>query len=83
VASVTALAPSTGHLALRPVAQRIGRLPAAPDSEVETTYQFRAVGRAGTVPAVRPIDPFDPAGPICVVDSGLVVDPVYSVNIPE
>jgi hypothetical protein len=145
VASVTALAPSTGHLALRPVAQRIGRLPAAPDSEVETTYQFRAVtraadeahirtllvreltgddfvlhsvqshdlnggsglvevtaelqrhgrddlaletavsrpvGRAGTAPAVRPIDPFDPAGPICVVDSGLVVDPVYS-NTPD
>src|SRR5580700_2082413 len=41
------------HLALRPVAQRIGRLPAAPDSEVETTYSFRAVTRAADEAHIR------------------------------
>jgi putative Mg2+ transporter-C (MgtC) family protein len=43
----------TAHLALRPVAQRVDRLPAAPDSEVETTYQFRAVTRAAEEAHIR------------------------------
>jgi putative Mg2+ transporter-C (MgtC) family protein len=34
------------HVGLRPVARRIDRLPAAPDSEVQTLYRFRAVCRA-------------------------------------
>jgi uncharacterized membrane protein YhiD involved in acid resistance len=41
------------HLALRPIAQRIGRLPAAPDSEVETTHQFRAVTRTADEAHIR------------------------------
>jgi putative Mg2+ transporter-C (MgtC) family protein len=43
----------TAHLALRPVARRIDRLPAAPDSEVETTYSFRAVTRAADEAHIR------------------------------
>ena len=43
----------TAHLALRPVAQRIDRLPASPDTEVETTYQFRAVTRAADEAHIR------------------------------
>jgi putative Mg2+ transporter-C (MgtC) family protein len=35
------------HLLLRPIARRVDRLPASPQSEVETAYTFRAV-----VPAV-------------------------------
>ncbi len=41
------------HLALRPVAQRVDRLPAAPGSEVETTYSFRAVTRAADEAHIR------------------------------
>jgi uncharacterized membrane protein YhiD involved in acid resistance len=36
----------SAHLALRPVARRIDRLPASEESEVETIYRFRAVCRA-------------------------------------
>jgi hypothetical protein len=43
----------TAHLALRPVAQRVDRLPASPDSEVETTYEFRAVTRAADEAHIR------------------------------
>jgi putative Mg2+ transporter-C (MgtC) family protein len=43
----------TAHLGLRPVAQRVDRLPAAPDSEVETTYEFRAVTRAADEAHIR------------------------------
>ena len=43
----------TAHLALRPVDRRIDRLPAAPDSEVETTYSFRAVTRAADEAHIR------------------------------
>jgi putative Mg2+ transporter-C (MgtC) family protein len=43
----------TAHLALRPIAQRVDRLPAAPDSEVETTYTFRAVTRAADEAHIR------------------------------
>jgi putative Mg2+ transporter-C (MgtC) family protein len=43
----------TAHLALRPIAQRIGRLPAAPNGEVETTYRFRAVTRAAEEAHIR------------------------------
>jgi putative Mg2+ transporter-C (MgtC) family protein len=42
-----------GHLGLRPVARRIDRLPASPDSEVETTYRFRAVTRAADEAHIR------------------------------
>jgi putative Mg2+ transporter-C (MgtC) family protein len=34
------------HVGLRPAARRIDRLPAAPDSEVQTLYRFRVVCRA-------------------------------------
>jgi putative Mg2+ transporter-C (MgtC) family protein len=34
------------HLALRPVARRMDRIPASGDSEVETLYRFQAVTRA-------------------------------------
>jgi uncharacterized membrane protein YhiD involved in acid resistance len=34
------------HLLLRPVARRVDRLPASPQTEVETMYSFRAVCRA-------------------------------------
>ncbi len=34
------------HVGLRPVARRIDRLPAAPDSEVQTLYRFRVVCRS-------------------------------------
>jgi len=52
-AAIAAALILTAHLALRPVARRIGRLPAAPDSEVETTYQFRAVTRAADEAHIR------------------------------
>lgn len=32
-----------GHLALRPVARRVDRLPASTDTEIETSYTFRAI----------------------------------------
>ncbi len=35
------------------MARRIDRLPAAPGSEVETTYQFRAVTRAAEEAHIR------------------------------
>jgi putative Mg2+ transporter-C (MgtC) family protein len=41
------------HLALRPVARRLDRLPASPDTEVETTYRFRAVTRAADEAHIR------------------------------
>ncbi len=43
----------TAHLALRPIAQRVDRLPASPLSEVETTYQFRAVTHAADEAHIR------------------------------
>jgi putative Mg2+ transporter-C (MgtC) family protein len=43
-ATIGAVLVVTVHLALRPVARRIARLPAA--DEVETVYRFRAVCRA-------------------------------------
>jgi putative Mg2+ transporter-C (MgtC) family protein len=52
-AAIAAALILTAHLALRPVARRIGRLPAAPDSEVETTYSFRAVTRAADEAHIR------------------------------
>ena len=52
-AAIAAALILTAHLALRPVAQRVDRLPAAPDSEVETTYQFRAVTRAAEEAHIR------------------------------
>ena len=52
-AAIAAALILAAHLALRPVAQRIGRLPAAPDSEVETTYQFHAVTRAADEAHIR------------------------------
>jgi putative Mg2+ transporter-C (MgtC) family protein len=41
------------HLALRPVARRVDRLPATTDTEVETIYDFRAVCRAGDEAHIR------------------------------
>jgi uncharacterized membrane protein YhiD involved in acid resistance len=52
-AAIAAVLVLAGHLALRPVARRIDRLPAAPGSEVETTYQFRAVTRAAEEAHIR------------------------------
>jgi putative Mg2+ transporter-C (MgtC) family protein len=52
-AAIAAALILAAHLGLRPVAQRIGRLPAAPDSEVETTYTFRAVTRAADEAHIR------------------------------
>src|ERR1700722_8971030 len=49
-AAIAAALILTTHLALRPVAQRVDGLPAAPGSEIETTYRFRAV----TGPPTRP-----------------------------
>ena len=45
-AAIAAALILTAHLALRPVAPLVDRLPASPGTEVETTYQFRAVTRA-------------------------------------
>jgi putative Mg2+ transporter-C (MgtC) family protein len=52
-AAIAAALILAAHLALRPVAQRVDRLPAAPDSQVETTYQFRAVTRAADEAHIR------------------------------
>jgi putative Mg2+ transporter-C (MgtC) family protein len=52
-AAIAAALILTAHLALRPVARRVDRLPAAPGSEVETTYSFRAVTRAADEAHIR------------------------------
>jgi putative Mg2+ transporter-C (MgtC) family protein len=41
------------HLALRPVARRIDRMPATGDSEVETVYESRAVCHAADEAHIR------------------------------
>jgi putative Mg2+ transporter-C (MgtC) family protein len=41
------------HLGLRPVARRVDRLPATTETEVETSYHFRAVCRAGDEAHIR------------------------------
>jgi putative Mg2+ transporter-C (MgtC) family protein len=41
------------HLALRPVARQIDRMPATSDSEVETIYRFRAVCRSADEAHIR------------------------------
>jgi putative Mg2+ transporter-C (MgtC) family protein len=45
-AAIAAALILAAHLALRPLAQRVDRLPATADTEIQTTYQFRAVTRA-------------------------------------
>jgi putative Mg2+ transporter-C (MgtC) family protein len=52
-AAIAAALILTAHLGLRPIARQIGRLPATPDSEVETIYQFRAVTRAAEEAHIR------------------------------
>jgi putative Mg2+ transporter-C (MgtC) family protein len=52
-AAIAAALILAAHLALRPVARRVDRLPAAPGSEVETTYSFRAVTRAADEAHIR------------------------------
>ncbi len=52
-AAVAAALILTAHLALRPVALRVDRLPASPGTEVETSYQFRAVTRAADEAHIR------------------------------
>jgi putative Mg2+ transporter-C (MgtC) family protein len=42
-----------GHLALRPVARRVDRLPASAETEVETGYSFRAVCRSADQAHIR------------------------------
>jgi putative Mg2+ transporter-C (MgtC) family protein len=42
-----------GHLALRPVARRLDRLPASSETEVETIYDFRAVCQAADEAHIR------------------------------
>lgn len=41
------------HLALRPVARRIDRMPSTSDTEVETAYRFRAVCRSADEARIR------------------------------
>ena len=41
------------HLALRPVARRVDRLPETTDPEVETIYEFRAVCKASMEAHIR------------------------------
>ena len=43
----------TAHLGLWPIARRVDLLPAAPGTEVETTYRFRAVTRAADEAHIR------------------------------
>jgi putative Mg2+ transporter-C (MgtC) family protein len=52
-AAIAAALILAAHLALRPVARRVDRLPAAPGSEVEITYSFRAVTRAADEAHIR------------------------------
>jgi putative Mg2+ transporter-C (MgtC) family protein len=52
-AAIAAALILTAHLGLRPVAQRVDRLPAAPDTEIETSYRFRAVTRAADKAHIR------------------------------
>jgi putative Mg2+ transporter-C (MgtC) family protein len=52
-AAIAAALILTAHLGLRPVAQRVDRLPAAPDTEIETSYRFRAVTRAADEAHIR------------------------------
>jgi hypothetical protein len=44
---MNALVASFPAVGLRPVARRVGRLPATTETEVETSYLFRAVCQAG------------------------------------
>ncbi len=53
VAAIAAALILTAHLALRPAARRLDRLPAPPDTEAETTYRFRAVARAADEAHIR------------------------------
>ena len=41
------------HLALRPIARRLDRLPATTETEVETAYNFRAVCRSADEAHIR------------------------------
>jgi uncharacterized membrane protein YhiD involved in acid resistance len=52
-AAIAAALILTAHLALRPLAQRVDRLPATADTEIQTTYQFRAVTRAADEAHIR------------------------------
>jgi putative Mg2+ transporter-C (MgtC) family protein len=52
-AIIGALLVVAAHLALRPVARRIDKLPATGDTEVETLYRFRAVCRADDEAHIR------------------------------
>ncbi len=52
-AIIGALLVVAAHLALRPVARRIDKLPATGDTEVETLYRFRAVCRAADEAHIR------------------------------
>jgi putative Mg2+ transporter-C (MgtC) family protein len=52
-ATIGALLVVAAHLALRPVARRIDRLPASAESEVETLYRFRVVCRAAEEAHIR------------------------------
>jgi putative Mg2+ transporter-C (MgtC) family protein len=45
-AAIAAVFILTAHLALRPIARRVDRLPATEETEVETVYIFRAVTKA-------------------------------------
>jgi putative Mg2+ transporter-C (MgtC) family protein len=52
-AIIGALLVVTAHLALRPVARRIDKLPARGDTEVETLYRFRATCRSADEAHIR------------------------------
>jgi len=52
-AAIAAALILAAHLALRPLAQRVDRLPATVDTEIQTSYQFRAVTRAADEAHIR------------------------------
>jgi putative Mg2+ transporter-C (MgtC) family protein len=52
-AAIAAAFVLTAHLALRPIARRVDRLPATTETEVETIYAFRAVCRAADEAHIR------------------------------
>jgi putative Mg2+ transporter-C (MgtC) family protein len=52
-AAIAAALILAAHLGLRPVARRVDRLPASTETEVETSYLFRAVCRAGDEAHIR------------------------------
>jgi putative Mg2+ transporter-C (MgtC) family protein len=66
-AAIAAALVLAAHLALRPIAQRVDRLPAG--TEVETAYSFRAVTRAADEAHIRTLLVREPTGDDFVLHS--------------